>query len=110
MAQSTTEPVSSPLPETAPRAVVSLVLGLLWIFGIGSIFAVTSGHIALKQIRSGRYRRGSELAVAGLVLGYVGLLGVALVLLQVVVLGAHAKSEFDRVQQQICSTTPPATC
>jgi hypothetical protein len=48
-----------------------MVLGILWIWWLGSILAVVFGHIALQQIRrSGQTGRG--LAIAGLVLGYLG--------------------------------------
>jgi hypothetical protein len=48
------------------------VLGILWLYWVGSILAVIFGHIALSQIRhTGQGGRG--LAIAGLVLGYVGL-------------------------------------
>jgi hypothetical protein len=50
---------------------VSLVVSLaLW--GIGSILGVIFGHIALRQIAS-TGEQGRGLAIAGLVLGYVGL-------------------------------------
>jgi hypothetical protein len=53
-------------------AIASLVLGLLWMWWMGSVLAVVFGHAALKQIaRSGQSGRG--LAIAGLVLGYIGL-------------------------------------
>lgn len=54
-------------------AVASLVLSLLWLCWIGSIAAVILGHIALSQIkRTGQAGRG--IAIAGLVLGYLGVL------------------------------------
>jgi hypothetical protein len=53
-------------------AIASLVLGILWLFWIGSVLAVIFGHIALNQVhRNGQSGRG--LAIAGLVLGYIGL-------------------------------------
>ncbi len=53
-------------------AVASLVLGILWVYWVGSIFAIVFGHIALRQVsRSGH--RGRGMAIAGLVLGYIGL-------------------------------------
>jgi predicted acyltransferase len=48
------------------------VLGILWISWVGSLLAVVFGHVALRQIpRNNEAGRG--LAIAGLVLGYVGL-------------------------------------
>lgn len=53
-------------------AVASLVLGIVWLGGIGSFLAVIFGHISnSKAKRAGR--KPSGLAVAGLVLGYIGL-------------------------------------
>jgi hypothetical protein len=63
-------------------AVASLVAGFLWIGWLGSIAAVIMGHMALGQInRSGGREQGTGLAVAGLVLGYMGVVTLTLVLL-----------------------------
>lgn len=54
-------------------AVASLVLGILWIFWIGSILALIFGLIAKSQIdRSDGAQSGLGLAIAGIVLGCVG--------------------------------------
>ena len=54
-------------------AVASLVAGFLWLGWFGSIVAVIFGHIALRQIKqSGGRETGTGLAIAGLVLGYMG--------------------------------------
>jgi Domain of unknown function (DUF4190) len=86
----TAGPASAPAPypvyapgRTSGLAVASLVLGILWLFWIGSILAVVFGHAAVSQIkRSSGAVRGRGLAVAGLVLGY---LGVATLVLSIVV-------------------------
>jgi hypothetical protein len=58
-------------PGTNGLAVASLVLGIIWLYWLGSILAVIFGHVALSQIaRSGQNGRG--LAIAGLVLGWIG--------------------------------------
>jgi hypothetical protein len=50
-----------------------MVLGILWIWWIGSILAVIFGHVSLKQIaQSGGTQGGRGMAIAGLVLGYIG--------------------------------------
>jgi hypothetical protein len=55
-------------------AIASLVVGLLWMWWIGSVLAVVFGHVALKQIaRSESGQSGRGLAIAGLALGYLGL-------------------------------------
>jgi Domain of unknown function (DUF4190) len=77
-------PVPPPTPgSTSPYvvaqrtnglAITSMVLGIVWIYWIGSILAVVFGHIALSQIKqSTAPERGRGMAIAGLVLGYVGI-------------------------------------
>ncbi len=61
-------------PGTNGLAIASLVVGLLWMWWIGSVLAVVFGHVALRQIaRSETGQGGRGLAIAGLVLGYIGL-------------------------------------
>lgn len=55
-------------------AIASLVLGILWLWGVGSILAVVFGHVGKRQIHE-RGQGGSGLATAGLVLGYLGIAG-----------------------------------
>ena len=55
-------------------AIASLVLGLLWLWGIGSILAIIFGVVAKNQIdQSGGMQQGRGLAIAGIVLGIVTL-------------------------------------
>jgi hypothetical protein len=61
--------------RTSPLAFASLVLGLLWLCGIGSAAAVVLGLLAARQIdRSNRALSGTSLATAGVVLGVAGLI------------------------------------
>ena len=54
-------------------AIASLVLAFF--FGFGSVLAVVFGHVALSQIGRARgAQKGRAVAVAGLLLGYFGLL------------------------------------
>lgn len=57
-------------PRTNGLAIATLVLGICGF----AILPVVLGHIALGQIRS-RHEGGAGLAVAGLVLGYLALVG-----------------------------------
>ena len=59
-------------PGLNPLALASLVLGMVWIYWLGSILAIVLGCIALRQIRRDR-RTGAGLAIAGVVLGCVGM-------------------------------------
>ncbi len=53
-------------------AIASMVLGILWIYWIGSILALVFGYIARNQIRE-RNEAGNGMAIAGIVLGWVGI-------------------------------------
>jgi GYF domain 2/Domain of unknown function (DUF4190) len=65
------------VPGTSGLAIASLVLGLLWLCGIGSLLATIFGAVALSQIsRSGGAVGGKGMAIAGLILGIVGLVSV----------------------------------
>ncbi|MFB9314756.1 DUF4190 domain-containing protein [Nocardioides plantarum] len=76
----------SPYGYAPPRgtnglAIASLVSSLVWVCGVGSIAAVICGHVARSQVkRTGE--QGAGLALAGLIIGY---LGIAVVVLYVVV-------------------------
>lgn len=61
-------------------SVASLVLGILWLYWIGSVLALIFGYVAKGQIdRSGGTQGGRGMAIAGIVLGWVGV-GVLLLL------------------------------
>ncbi len=73
------------LPRTSGLAVASLVLGLLWLCGIGSLLATIFGAVALSQIsRSNGTVTGKGLALAGLILGTLGMLLIALGVLGII--------------------------
>lgn len=74
-------------PKTNALAVISLVFGILWLFWIGSLVAVITGHMARKEIeRSGGAQSGDGLAIAGLVLGWIGI-GPVLFIFALAILG-----------------------
>jgi hypothetical protein len=67
-------------------AVASMVLGILWIYWIGSILAVIFGHIALSQIkRANGWKTGRGMAIAGVVLGWIGMVTLALFIIGTIV-------------------------
>jgi hypothetical protein len=75
MAPST--PVQRTSPATSPLAVVSLIAGILGLtiaWGLGSLVAIITGTMALREIRTQPEATGGEgTARAGVVLGWVGL-------------------------------------
>jgi hypothetical protein len=70
----------APAQRTNGLAIASMVLGILWLYWIGSILALVFGYIAKNQIRE-RGEAGGGMATAGIVLGWIGVgfIGLALV-------------------------------
>jgi len=60
-----------PPQRTNGLAIASMVLGILWLYWIGSILALVFGYIAKNQIRE-RGESGGGMATAGIVLGWIG--------------------------------------
>ena len=74
------------ISRTNPMAIASLIAGALsWlVFPVmGSIIAVITGHIALRQIRSWGGEEGQGLAYCGLALGYINILAFLVLLFMV---------------------------
>ncbi len=59
-------------------AIASMVLGIVWIYWIGSVLALVFGYIAKRQIAE-RNEAGGGMATAGIVLGWVGIGALVLV-------------------------------
>lgn len=73
-----------PTPQSSNKALASLICGLLFLCAPASIAAVVLGHLALVDIkRSAGRMSGQGLAIAGLVMGY---LGIALIAIYMVVM------------------------
>ena len=68
--------------RTNGYAIASLVCGIFFCFCPTAALAVLYGHRARKQLRKDPTQRGAGLAMAGLILGY---LGIALTLLSIVI-------------------------
>src|SRR5262252_6050042 len=83
-----------PSRKTSGMAIASLVLGVLWIYWIGSILALIFGYVAKKEIRdSPQPMEGNGLATAGIVLGWVGMGTLTLVILIVFIAALADKQE-----------------
>lgn len=64
------------LPATNGLAIASLILSLLWLFGLGSLLAIVFALVALRQIKASNEAVGGKgLAFAGLIVGICGLIG-----------------------------------
>ena len=60
--------------RTSGKAIGSLVCGISWFCGLGSVAALFLGYLALREIRRDPARiRGRGMAIAGIVLGWVGM-------------------------------------
>ena len=67
-----------------------MVLGIVWIYWIGSILALVFGYIAKKQIQQSSDKEGGGgMATAGIVLGWIGV-GTLALLIVVILIGAVA--------------------
>jgi hypothetical protein len=61
-------------PQSSNKAIASLVCGVLFLCAPSSIAAIILGHLALADIkRSANRMTGHGLAIAGLVMGYLGI-------------------------------------
>jgi hypothetical protein len=73
---------------TNGKAIASLVLGIVWLCSLGSILALIFGYMAKNEIdESGGTQGGRGLAIAGIVLGWIGV-GALLLFLLLWALGA----------------------
>ncbi|MCW2959804.1 MAG: uncharacterized protein JWM90_191 [Thermoleophilia bacterium] len=67
---------------TNGKAVTAMILGILWIYWIGSILALIFGYVARKEIkRAGGYQSGMGMAIAGIVLGWIGIGSMLLIII-----------------------------
>ena len=79
--------------ETNGKATAALVLGILWLCGIGSVLALVFGYQAKNEIEaSGEVQGGKGMATAGIVLGWVGVGLVILYLVLWLVIGVASLS------------------
>ncbi len=75
-------------PKTNGLAIASLVCSFFfWLYGIGAVLAIVFGFIARSQIkRSAGMQRGGGMALAGIIIGFAGIvIGVVLAVIIVAV-------------------------
>lgn len=110
------ESAQRPAPPSAPYqqpqaqqtnglAIASLVLGILWLYWIGSILALIFGYRARRQIdESNGAQGGRGLATAGIILGWIGVAMIflgGLAIVAIGVLGEDAETQFNEVGDSI---------
>jgi hypothetical protein len=67
-------PPRKPPKKTNGNCLASLILALCWLGGVGSLLAVIFGFVGRKQIRESEgSQTGGALAVAGIILGLIGI-------------------------------------
>jgi hypothetical protein len=85
-----------------------LVLGIVWLGGLGSILAVIFGLVGRSQIRkSGGRQTGGGMAVAGMVLGFVGIAGLILWIVFAVAVANNVNSVENNIDT--CLNNPHAS-
>lgn len=76
-------------PETSGLAIASIIVGIVWIFGLGSLVAIYLGRRSMSEIAASNGEQdGRGLAIAGIAIGLAGLAGSAL-LIAFIVASAH---------------------
>ena len=91
-------PGSPPVYPTAAlapfngMAIASMVLGIVWAYWVGSILALVFGYVARNQIKQ-RGQRGNGMAIAGIVLGWVGVGTLILVIILAAVGSATSNTQ-----------------
>lgn len=79
--------------STNGMAIASLVLGIVWLAGLGSVLALIFGLKARKQIDwSSGTQGGRGMATAGIVLGIIGIVGALAYWAIVIVAAIHTSS------------------
>ena len=103
------------LPPSRPNsgfAIASLILGLVWFCGIGSVLAVIFGAIGLKETKPPEGKNGRGLAIAGLILGVLGMLATVGLVIALAAAGDEfvenigTVTEVDDVTIAACTTDP----
>lgn len=86
----------TPTQGTNPFAIASLVMGIVWLWWIGSVLAIIFGFVAHSQIRQTN-QGGRGLATAGLILGFIGV-GIFVIAVIAIALGGTSEVRFSSVR------------
>ena len=75
--------------KTNGFAIASLILGVIWMYWVGSILALIFGYIGKNQIdNSNNTQDGRGLAIAGIVLGWIGVAALIIFIIAVAASGS----------------------
>jgi hypothetical protein len=97
-----------PAPAHDGKAIGSLVASLLGLFcGIGSVVGVILGHLSRSEAKR-QGREPSGLALAGLIIGYVGI-ALLLAILSVFLVGGVVTESVD-TSTTLCPQQPSGSC
>ena len=86
-------PMYPPPAGTNGMAIASMVLGILWIWWIGSVLALIFGYVARQQIKR-THQNGNGMAIAGIVLGWIGIAVIVAVTLIVLFASSTSSSGY----------------
>ena len=85
-------PVAPGARRVSGMAIASVIVGIFWFYWLGSILALVLGYMAKREIDgSNGTISGRGLAIAGIVIGWIGI-GIVPLLIIVTLLGALALS------------------
>jgi hypothetical protein len=110
-------PPSSSYQYGSPRrangaAIASFILSILWIFGIGSLLAIILGVTGRRAIRNSRnMQTGGGLALAGIIIGSLGVAGAFLIISLLGFVATHHSSSYNdgyRYGVQVRQTQGPS--
>jgi hypothetical protein len=85
-----------------------MVLGILWLYWVGSVLAVIFAAVALNQFKSSG-KQGRGIAIAGLTLGLVGVGTLFLVIIIVAAAQTHSSSGAGGIGSPVGSESPTTT-
>ena len=93
-------------PETSGKAIFSLICGIFFLFPPSAIVAVIFGHLSRSEIRrSAGKLAGKGMALAGVILGYVG---VALTVMWIVLIGISVPKAMRAMREGNTVASPVA--
>lgn len=91
-----------PLRTTSGMAIASLVMGILWMYWLGSILALILGYVARREIKRDPERiEGQGLALAGIILGWIGIGTLALTLIIIAFAALSEREEKKQNQRSV---------